>query len=148
MIKGNTDISVPGGVVTMDHIISTFTLSADFTIDSYDVKHESIATQPICSTKATSSKDFILIKTADTELMITLEHKVYLPAEDTWAFARDLKSGSILLSHNSGPVEVVEVLRVRDKASIRVYTLSLAEHCNYFANNILIHSQMGGDCDI
>jgi hypothetical protein len=136
---------VPGGAVFMEHIISTFTLSAEFAIDSYDVKQKSVTTQPICSTKATSSKDYILIKTADTELMITLEHKVYLPIEDTWVFARDLKSGSTLLTHNNDRVEVVEALRVRDKASIRVYTLSLAEHYNYFANDILIHSQMGGD---
>ena len=147
MIKGNTNISVPGGVVAMDHIISTFTLSAEFTIDSYDTKKKEMTTQPICSTKATASKDYILIRTADSELMITLEHKVYLPAGNDWVFARDLKIGSELLSHDGEHVEVLEALRVRDKASVRVYTLSLAEHCNYFANNILVHSQMGGDCE-
>ena len=147
MIKGNTNISVPGGVVTIDHIISTFTLSAEFMIDSYDTKNKEIATQPICSTKATSSKDYILLQTADSELMITLEHKVYLPVENEWRYARDLKTGSVLLSHNGEHVEVVEALRVRDKTSVRVYTLSLAEHCNYFANDILVHSQMGGDCE-
>ena len=147
MLKGDTKISIPGGETTIDFIVENFTLSAETFIESYDPKDEKIVTQPVCLTQASSSKDYMMIRADDIELVITLDQKVYVYDRDEWIQAKNIKRGMMLLSRHDDPCEVTDVLRVRDEGLTRVFSLSVADQTNFYANGILIHSPNTGACD-
>lgn len=147
MLKGETKISIPGGVTTLDFIVNNFSLSADTIIESYDRENERVVLQPVCLTQGSSNKDYLMIRTDETELMITLEQKVYVYDQDKFISANKLIRGMTLLNRQDEPEEVIELLRVREEGLTRVYSLSVAEQPNFFANGLLIHSPNTGVCD-
>ena len=147
MLKGDTKISIPGGETTIDFIVENFSLSADTIIESYDKEREAVVNQPVCLTQGSSNKDYMMIRTEDVELIVTLEQKVYVYDKDEWITASKLTKGMTLLARNDDPCEIIEVLRVRDEGLTRVYSLSVAEQPNFYANGILIHSPNTGDLE-
>lgn len=147
MILGTTNIGIPGGDVTMEHILESFTLSADHLVESYDMKTGECKSQPICSTRASSSRDFMMIKTEDNELQLTLDHKIYVQNREEWVVSKNLRTGWHVLNREGEPVEIVDVVRLRRNEMLKVYTVALAEHSNYYANDILVHCQNVADCD-
>ena len=147
MLKGDTKISIPGGETTIDFIVENFSLSADTIIESYDKEREAVVNQPVCLTQGSSNKDYMMIRTEDVELMVTLEQKVYVYDKDEWITASKLTKGMTLLARNDDPCEIIELLRVRDEGLTRVYSLSVAEQPNFYANGILIHSPNTGDLE-
>lgn len=147
MLKGDTKISIPGGETTIDFIVENFSLSADTIIESYDKEREAVVNQPVCLTQGSSNKDYMMIRTEDVELIVTLEQKVYVYDKDEWITASKLTKGMTLLARNDDPCEIIELLRVRDEGLTRVYSLSVAEQPNFYANGILIHSPNTGDLE-
>jgi intein/homing endonuclease len=79
--------------------------------------------------------------------VITLDQKVYVYDRDEWIQAKNIKRGMMLLSRHDDPCEVTDVLRVRDEGLTRVFSLSVADQTNFYANGILIHSPNTGACD-
>lgn len=147
MLKGDTKISIPGGDTTIDFIVENFTLSAETVIESYDKQEECVVNQPVCLTQASSSRDYMMIRTENIELIVTLDQKMYVYDKDEWVSARDLKKGMMLLSRHDDPCEITEVLRVRDEGLTRVFSLSVADQTNFYANGLLTHSPNTGACD-
>ena len=147
MLKGDTKISIPGGETTIDFIVENFSLSADTIIESYDKEREAVVNQPVCLTQGSSNKDYMMIRTEEVELMVTLEQKVYVYDKDEWITASKLTKGMTLLTRDDDPCEIIELLRVRDEGLTRVYSLSVAEQPNFYANGILIHSPNTGDLE-
>lgn len=147
MLKDDTKISIPGGDTTIDFIVNNFSLSAETVIESYDQENECVVKQPVCLTQASSNKDFMMIRTEKHELMITLDQKLFVYDESRWIAAKSLKKGMMLLSRDDDPCEVIELMHVRDEGLSKVYSLSVAEQTNFYANGILIHSPNTGACD-
>ena len=141
MILHDTIIDTPEGDATMKDIADTFTLSTDLEVNSYNIKKKRIDTGKIGLTKTTSSKDYVLLKTEDeTSLIITLDHKIFDADKEEWVRAQFFKPGNNVLTSDLTVAEIVETHRIRNDRADKVYTFSVPDYENYFANGILIHN--------
>lgn len=125
--------------VNIAQLLDMITSEDEIVIMSFDKRVE----QGVVSSIRTSDcKDFIYIKceTGDT-LVLTHDHKVYIPDEKTWMRADAVVCGKKLLSSDGTVTTIVSTHTINDTTPSRVYSLAVTPTQCYFANNILVHNE-------
>ena len=125
--------------VKIAQLLDMITSEDEIVIESYDKRVERGV---VSSVRTSDCKDFIYIKceTGDT-LVLTHDHKVYIPDEKSWMRADTIVCGKRLLSSDGTTTEIVSTHTISDTTPSRVYSLAVTPTQCYFANNILVHNE-------
>lgn len=141
MILHNTEISIPGGSTKMSTIVSEFTLDEKTIVTGFDIKRKKNIDCEVASTRKSSSKDLLYIGVStDEHLLVTLDHKIYVPSEKTYIRADKLGKGFDLQHVLSEPCIVTDLHMIRNNDIETTYALTVTDCENYFSNSILVHN--------
>ena len=75
------------------------------------------------------------------ELRVTPIHRLYI--NNKWMTAGDIEVGDYLINKNNQPVQVFSIEQVR--GNFNVYNLEIEKYRTYFAGDIYVHNQKGGN---
>lgn len=118
-------------------VIESFAVNGrDFVVSSRD--GSKICESYVASTRSSTSHDFVYIHCDDeAPLLITPEHKIYVPCKKEWIKASDITTSCNVLQPNNKSKKIIDVHTVSDQSASKVHALVVTTS-SYFANNILI----------
>lgn len=125
------------------HNVQITDIIEDFAVSGEDIIVVSREGSKICesyvaSTRSSTSHDFVYIHCEDeAPLLITPEHKIYVPCKKEWIRASDITTSCNVLQPNNKSKKIVDVHTVSDQSASKVHALVVTT-ASYFANNILI----------
>jgi hypothetical protein len=125
--------------IKITRLLDMITSEDKIIVESYDKRPE----QGVVSSVRTSDcKDFIYIKcdTGDT-LVLTHDHKIYIPEDRAWMRADAVVCGKKLLSSDGSMATITSAHTISDTTPSRVFSLAVTPTQCYFANNILVHNE-------
>jgi len=123
----------------LPEILDMICTDSELIIESYKSK---LTTATISSIRTSDSKDFVYIKTCcDSMLMMTPDHKIYLPENKEWVRAENVSKGLCVLLSNGTTSEISSTHIIADNTVSRVYSLAISPTQCFFANNILVHNE-------
>ena len=131
-VKG-TPVLVPGGSKPIEDIKVGDTILTRKDADSDDLA-EAMVTQTF-----THIVDGYLI--INGSLRVTPEHRMWVNSE--WKDAGDIQVGDALLGSSGGKVIVTSL--EWQKGQFEVHNLAVKDYHSYFAGNVWVHNQKGGD---
>jgi hypothetical protein len=141
MILHNTEISIPGGSTKMSTIISEFTLDEKTIVTGFNIKRRKNVDCEVASTRKSSTKDLLYIGVStDEHLLITPDHKIYIPEEKGYIRADKLIKGMELQHVLAEPCEVIDIHMIRNNDLQTTHALTVTDCENYFSNSILVHN--------
>ena len=134
LMNGNDRVSTK-----LPEILEMICTDDELIIESYESK---ITTATISSIRTSDSKDFLYLKTCcDNTLMLTPDHKIYLPETKEWIRAENMSKGLCVLMSDGSTSEILSTHIIADNTASRVYSLAITPTQCYFANNILVHNE-------
>lgn len=138
MLPSTTVISVNSEIHDIEHIVKNLT-SVDMNIKSYNIKKKIHTNSNVVATRSSSSKDFIYIQiTTGESIILTHDHKIY--ANNEWVRADKLPAGSTILNSELNQSSVIEMHKIHNDISQKVYNLTIEDTQCFFANDILVHN--------
>lgn len=138
MLPSTTVISVNSEIHDIEHIVKNLT-SVDMNIKSYNIKKKIHTNSNVVATRSSSSKDFIYIQiTTGESIILTHDHKIY--ANNEWVRADKLPTGSTILNSELNQSSVIEMHKIHNDISQKVYNLTIEDTQCFFANDILVHN--------
>ncbi len=138
MLPSTTVINVNSEERDLDYIIESLT-SVDMSIKSYEVKKKKIITSDVVATRSSSSKDFIYIQVETGEsIILTHDHKIYVDSE--WLRADKIAVGLTVLNSELEQTKIVDIHKIHNDMTQKVYNLTIEDTQCFFANDILVHN--------
>lgn len=138
MLPSTTVINVNSEERDLDYIIESLT-SVDMSIKSYAVKKKKIITSDVVATRSSSSKDFIYIQVETGEsIILTHDHKIY--ADSEWLRADKIAVGLTVLNSELEQTKIVDMHKIHNDMTQKVYNLTIEDTQCFFANDILVHN--------
>lgn len=138
MLPSTTVINVNSEIHDIEHIVKNLT-SVEMDIKSYNIKKKEYTNSNVVATRSSSSKDFIYIQTNTGEsIILTHDHKIY--ANNEWIRADKIPTGSTVLNSELNQSSVIEMHKIHNDISQRVYNLTIEGTQCFFANDILVHN--------
>ena len=138
MLPSTTVIDVNSESHDIDYIVNNLT-SIDMTIKSYNIKKSEVTSSTVISTRSSSSKDLIYIQTDTGEAVIlTHDHKIYVDNE--WIRADKLSPGQVTLNSKLKQSTIIDMHKIHNDISQKVYNLTIEDTQCFFANDILVHN--------
>jgi len=138
MLPSTTVINVNSEERDLDYIIESLT-SVDMSIKSYAVKKKKIITSDVVATRSSSSKDFIYIQVETGEsIILTHDHKIYVDSE--WLRADKIAVGLTVLNSELEQTKIVDMHKIHNDMTQKVYNLTIEDTQCFFANDILVHN--------
>lgn len=138
MITATSIIVTGDDVKRIEDIVNTLH-EQDVHVRAYNESRHKILDCEVTSTRGSSSKELIMIKTKrDDSLIMTHDHKVF--GDNKWVRADKLHTGILLLNSDLESVELVEIHTIHNPTAQKVYNLTVDKTRNFFANNILVHN--------
>ena len=138
MLPSTTVINVNSEERDLDYIIESLT-SVDMSIKSYTVKKKKIITSDVVATRSSSSKDFIYIQVETGEsIILTHDHKIYVDSE--WLRADKIAVGLTVLNSELEQTNIVDMHKIHNDMTQKVYNLTIEDTQCFFANGILVHN--------
>jgi len=138
MLPSTTVINVNSEERDLDYIIESLT-SVDMSIKSYEVKKKKIITSDVVATRSSSSKDFIYIQVETGEsIILTHDHKIYVDSE--WLRADKIAVGLTVLNSELEQTKIVDMHKIHNDMTQKVYNLTIEDTQCFFANDILVHN--------
>lgn len=145
--EGNTKI------LTADGLQSISNIKCGATIQSFDIKSNSICTDIVSTTAHSLHSICAIIGFEDgSSLMATVDHPIYVIGkgwcavktdnmEETYGVSvKQLKEGDACIQVKNNAITSSKVQNIEIKnCSERFYCLSTKEHHNFIANNTLVH---------
>jgi hypothetical protein len=126
----STNIAILLDMITTQDVIE---------IASYDSKKVAAT---VSSVRTSDCKDFVYIKCEQGDtLVLTHDHKIYIPETKQWTRADCVTKGTKLLKHDGTKSTIQACHVISDVAPSRVYSLAVTPTQCYFANNILVHNE-------
>jgi len=141
MLTEDTYITLPDEPnAKITEVFDRFIKGEEMQVESMDKNR--IQPGEVCNTRTADSRDFISIHfDSSKSLVLTPDHRVYLPVEKKYIRADELSTGMEVLSSNNKPNKITSTHNIRDNRSSRVYALAIAPVQNYFANDVLVHNE-------
>lgn len=122
----------------IDYIVNNIT-SIDMYIKSYNIKKSKIIDSVVIATRSSTSKDFIYIQTDSGEsIILTHDHKIF--ADGEWIRADKITTGAEVINIDLKQTTVVDIHKIHNNVSQRVYNLAIEDTQCFFANNLLVHN--------
>ena len=138
MLPSNTIITTICGEQDLDQIVNNLT-SIDYTACSYNTKKLKPTSSDIVATRSSSSKDFIYIQVeSGNSIIMTHDHKAFVDGK--FARADKISPGMSVLNSSYEPDNVVDIHKIQNNTSQKVYNLTVIDTQCFFANNILVHN--------
>lgn len=138
MLPSNTIITTICGEQDLDQIVNNLT-SIDYTACSYNTKKLKPTSSDIVATRSSSSKDFIYIQVeSGNSIIMTHDHKAFVDGKFTRA--DKISPGMSVLNSSYEPDNVVDIHKIQNNTSQKVYNLTVIDTQCFFANNILVHN--------
>ena len=138
MLPSTTVIDVNSESHDIDYIVSNLT-SIDMNIKSYNIKKSTITDKNVIATRSSSSKDLIYIQTDTGEtVIVTHDHKIYIDNE--WIRADKISPGQQALNSELKQTAIIDMHKIHNDISQKVYNLTVEDTQCFFANDILVHN--------
>jgi intein/homing endonuclease len=138
MLPSTTAISVNSEIHDMEYIVKSMT-SVEMNIESYNIKNKKLTSSNVVATRSSSSKDFIYIQIESGEsIILTHDHKIYTNNE--WIRADKIPTGSTILNSKLNQLKVIEMHKIHNDISQKVYNLTIEDTQCFFANDMLVHN--------
>ena len=138
MLPSTTVINVNSEERDLDYVIENLT-SVDMSIKSYEVKKKKIITSDVVATRSSSSKDFIYIQVETGEsIILTHDHKIYVDSK--WLRADKIAVGLTVLNSELEQTKIVDIHKIHNDMTQKVYNLTIEDTQCFFANDILVHN--------
>ena len=138
MLPSTTAISVNSESHDIEYIMNNLT-TVDMTIKSYIIKRNKIIDSNVISTRSSSSKDFIYIQTISGEaIILTHDHKIY--ANNEFVRADKISPSSTVLNSKLEQTAIIDMHKIHNDISQKVYNLTIEDTQCFFANDILVHN--------
>jgi len=105
----------------------------------YDFKGQCV-TRSITHVQQEEVSAYAQITVGNDNIYAALDHKFYIPHDNTWVEARKIKPGNILLKHCTEYISVSDVQSI--EASAVVYDITVDEYHNFFISHedICVHN--------
>lgn len=138
MLSPTTSIEVNSETRDIEYIVKNIS-TADITIKSYDKKKNKHVDNNVSSTRSSASRDFIYIQTeCNKNIILTHDHKLYISGE--WKRADQVSRGLNILTTSLDYSPIIDVHKIHNNVSQKVYNLSVEKTQCFFANGILVHN--------
>tara|TARA_R110000772_G_scaffold57914_3_gene131040 strand:+ start:2227 stop:2649 length:423 start_codon:yes stop_codon:yes gene_type:complete len=138
MLPSTTAIDVNSKTRDIDYIVKNIT-SGDMLVRSYNIKKRTPSDSNVVATRSSSSKDFIYIQTTSgTSIILTHDHKIYIDSD--WIRADRLSIGLPVLNSELKETKIIDIHKIHNNTSQKVYNLTIENTQCFFANDILVHN--------
>ena len=138
MLPSTTVIDVNSESHDIDYIVNNLT-TVDMSIKSYTLKKKTVIDSDVIATRSSSSRDFIYIQTDTGEtIILTHDHKIYINNE--WVRADKIAPGQVTLNSSLDPATIIDIHKIHNDISQKVYNLTIEDTQCFFANDILVHN--------
>lgn len=138
MLPSTTFIEVNSETQGIEYIVENIT-TREITVKSYNKKTKKHDDSIVISTRSSTCKDFIYIQTVcNKSIIMTHDHKVYVDGE--WTRADQVSKGHNILTKSLDYSNIIDIHKISNNTSQKVYNLSVDDHQCFFANDILVHN--------